>query len=250
MLILSGSLPKSGSTWLFHMTDALLISSGRPGIQELRKTCRLESVIPQRHCDISYTGPAKLLRLLPATLRGFRGRGHDLLVRTHFAPSRSFRLMMRLGLAKATYVYRDPRDVVLSAMDHGQRGRDCGSDHELMALTTLDKAIDYTRANLMPHFNAWMDTPGVLKLRYEDLTADTPGSLTQISEYLGLNLADEAIRAVAQRFDKSAMNRGDRVQMLVNRGTAARFRNEMTDEQLRITTDAFAPELERMGYAA
>jgi len=245
MLILSGSLPKSGSTWLFHMTDALLLASGRPGIQELRTRCGLEGVIPQRHCDIGYTNPTKLLRLLPATLRG-----HDLLVRTHFAPSTSFRLMMALGLAKATYVYRDPRDVVLSAMDHGQRGRDCGSEHELMALTTLDKAIDYTRDRLMPHFHAWMDTPGILKLRYEDLTDDTPGSLALVAKYLHLGLKPQAIRAVAERFDKSAMGKGDRVQMLVNRATAARFRSEMSDEQIRVTTDAFADELQVMGYAA
>jgi len=245
MLILSGSLPKSGSTWLFHMTDALLQAAGRPSMQQQRVDRGLEDLIPQRHGDIGYTNPSKMLRMLPAVLRG-----HDLLVRTHFAPSRSFRLMMSLGLAKATYIYRDPRDVLLSAMDHGERGRRCGSTHELMALTTLDKAIDYTRDQLMPHFHAWMDTPGTLRLRYEDLSADTASCLARIDKYLGLRVGEQAVAEIAQRFDKSAMRKGDRVQMLVNQGTAARFRTQMSDQQRRITTDAFASELQRMGYAA
>jgi len=245
MIIVSASLPKSGSTWLFHMTEAILIAAGHPSYRDMLDRPLLRGLIKERSGDFGYANPAKLARMLPHATRG-----RHLLVRTHYQPSRTLRTLIRLGYASATYVYRDPRDVVLSAIDHGERARRRGSDHELSVLRTVDDGIRYAREELFPHHRRWMAAPGTLRLRYEDVTADPVAAMTAIARHLGIDVSQATIEDVVRQFDKSAMSADEKARLLINKATSQRFRREMTEDEVARTTEAFRAELEEMGYAA
>lgn len=245
MIIVSGSLPKSASTWLFNTTNALLVAAGHLDAQALRDRFSLGDVLMSKFNEISYASPSKLLRLMPVA-----ARGHAVLVKTHLPPSRSLRALVRLGLARVTYIYRDPRDVALSALDHGRRAREGGFGHTLGKLDSVEAAIRYTRDLLAAQWAGWEACPGALRLRYEEVTTDPRAALRRVAEHLGLGLDDDVIARIAERFDRNALSNEQRELLLIGKAKPGRFRDEMTPAQLRFASECFAPYLQTMGYAA
>ncbi|MFW6031938.1 MAG: sulfotransferase domain-containing protein [Phycisphaeraceae bacterium] len=244
MIVVSGSMPKSGSTWLFNMTNHLLTRAGYADSYELCRRWPLRRVLAGHTCEFGYPSPGTLLpMLLPWAA------GRTFLVRTHFAPSRSLRLLMRAGVVRGTYVYRDPRDVALSAFNHGERARKGGSfDHQLARLHCIEDAIRYTRDQLLPEWEKWAQTPGVLTMRYEQLTADPAASLKRVMDFLGFDIDPGLIGQAVRRYDKRSLDPAQRRKLLINKGQVGRFREEMTPAQLRLAQQELGRYLERMGY--
>ncbi len=245
MIVVSGSLPKSGSTWLYKMTDALLVASGHDSAESVRRRYRLERLLPGFSNELGYPAPAKLARLLWP-----HARGEAILVKTHFAPSRSLRLLLGRGVARATYIYRDPRDAALSALDHGERARQRGGRLDLTRLHSVEDAVAYMRDQLRATWPRWSRCPGVLCLRYEDLLADAVATLGRVRTHLGLACDDRCVERVVERFDRDRAPEKQRHLMMVNRAVVGRFRQDMTADQRRRASRRLAPFLEQMGYAA
>ncbi|WP_428386166.1 sulfotransferase domain-containing protein [Mucisphaera sp.] len=245
MIVISGSLPKSGSTWLYSMTEAALVAGGYRPADRVRKRFRLEDVLVSKACEISYATPGKLLRLLPA-----HAVGEAVLCKTHFAPSRSLRALMKAGIAKGTYIYRDPRDSALSALDHGERARTQGYGHELGKLKSVAEALHYTHERSVREWAKWSASPGLLMLRYEDLLADPEAELRRVVNHLGLRLDDGVVAEIVRRFDRRNVAGQTRANLMVNKATTRRWMEEMTVADQRLAEDLFGRELEAMGYAA
>ncbi len=94
--------------------------------------------------------------------------GNTFVIKAHAGPTSASRLLQSLGLLQITYIYRDPRDAVLSAYDYGQRALAKGPSQRFFApdrfSEKLDFIMDYVRI-----WEKWMQERDVLIARYEDL---------------------------------------------------------------------------------
>lgn len=243
MIVVSASLKKSGSGWYFNMTNDLLVQAGHQDVRALRRSYGLESVLLEHNCRVN-PSLIHLTRLLPA-----HARGNTFVVKTHAGPTPSLRLLMAMGIAKATYIYRDPRDVVLSALDHGERVRKAGKPNVLAQLHSVEDAVRYVRP-LLGDWEAWTKTNHTLLMRYEDLARDTLGALNRLAEFLALDISKQDLQRVAARYEQENQDAVMRESLHFNKGIVGRFRSRMTPEDLDLCAKQFDPYLKRMGYAA
>ena len=241
MIVVSASLKKSGSGWYFNMTNDLLVQAGHADVRALRARYGLGSVLKEDNCRINPKG-VNLARLLAPHLRG-----HTFVVKTHAEPTPSLRLLMATGVTKATYVYRDPRDVVLSVLDHGARVRKEGKTNVLAQFERVEETVRYVK-QLLSAWEAWTRMDRTLTVRYEDLVADTPGQLDRLAGFLGLDVTEEALHSVAARYEQSNLDAVVQDRLHFNKGIVGRFRSRMSPEELDLCTEQLGPYLKRMGY--
>ena len=135
MIVVSFGVRKSGSTLAFEMAKAVLELSGFP--QEMLPDGVVE---PDRKINIVRTWTdVRLARLLEATA------GKKIVVKTHGSPDQ-LSVGALLGAIESRdvqihVVYRDPRDAVLSMLDHGARSRE-NNRPNLRQIVDVDDAIE------------------------------------------------------------------------------------------------------------
>jgi hypothetical protein len=128
MIVISAALPKSASTLMCNYQRDFLLAGKRGSAQSEFQRANGGRFIEK-------VGFSKMLRLV-----FWNFRLGSFVFKTYCAADITLRVLIRLGLAKATYCFRDPRDVVLSALDHADRSRR-GLD-PAKALITLQNVQD------------------------------------------------------------------------------------------------------------
>ncbi|MFQ5570585.1 MAG: sulfotransferase domain-containing protein [Rhodothermales bacterium] len=248
MVVLSVGMRKSGTGWYFNMTNDLLQAAGGQDVHQIRNMPSLRSIIRGNNCKVGELTVRKLVRL---TLPHFTG--HTYVVKTHAGPSISLRAFTATGTVKVTYQYRDPRDIVLSALEHAEAARRAGIHIDLVRLNTLDDSIQMVKRELA-RWEHWMRHPRVLKVRYEDLIADTMGELRRLVDFLSLDVPEASLQAIVQRYQKKEYAKtleqpiiGNRLHF--NKGIPGRFREEMSPQARALCERHLGPYLRKMGYA-
>ncbi len=252
MIVVSASMPKSGSAWLYNMTQDLLLVAGNRRAQQLREERGLGPWLRGPNCSVVNLRDSTLRKLAEAV-----GDTQTIAVKTHRAPTAALRRRLAAGEVRATYVYRDPRDVVVSLLDHGRRLRSEGRAKRIWGigpyrsyakLRTVRQALLYMRLKVIPIWRAWVGTPGVLLVRYEDLKGRTDAELRRVAEYLGVDLAQEQISRIVEAYRPERLATAGRRYHL-NRGTSGRFRTELSPPELVLCTKRLGSSLAAMGYA-
>ncbi|GLZ12886.1 sulfotransferase [Actinomadura sp. NBRC 104425] len=192
------SYPKAGNTWLRFMLTAYLNDGPVTSIDQL------QTAVPDLH---KMLGGGETLPV---------GDGADrLLAKTHFLPDVGLMQLYREQTAKAVYLIRNPRDVMLSAMRHmgiprtdlascrrfaedfiANEGHSFWRDHFGQGSWTTNVRSWTDRDTIRTHF----PNIEVLPVKYEDMRADPAGWLRRILEFLDLGrpLGDDVIdKAVA-----------------------------------------------------
>lgn len=248
MVVLSVGMRKSGSGWYFNMTNELLQAAGGRNVQDIRQMPLLRSVIRGNNGKV---GPLKWHKLARLALPHLKG--HSFVVKTHAGPTPSLRFFLATGLAKVTYLYRDPRDVTLSALDHAEAAREAGLEIDLARrLNSLEDSIALVKRELA-RWESWMQYPNVLKVRYEDLVGDTLGELRRLADFLALDVDEATLQGIVRRYDKDEYGKtidrpiiGNRLHL--NKGIPERFRHEMSPEARALCERHLGPYLHKMGY--
>ncbi len=248
MVVLSVGMRKSGSGWYFNMTNDLLQAAGGRDIRQFRTKPVLRPIIKGNNCTV---GRLKLSKLVRLGLPHFSG--HTFVVKTHSGPAMSLRAFTATGLAKVTYLYRDPRDVILSALDHGKVARETGARTDLVHLKSFEDSMAMVKRELA-RWEGWMRYPHVLNVRYEDLVADTAGELQRLADFLALDVPEAAMQAIVQRYQKDEYVKTIaepviRNPLHLNRGIPGRFRKEMSPEARALCDHHLGTYLQKMGYA-
>ena len=106
--------------------------------------------------------------------------------KTHICSERVASLL-RGGEAKAVYVFRDLRDVVVSLM--AMKGH---TFEKTMARRDLPKAVEQS--------GKWLACPGVLVSRYEEVIADPANEVTRIGGHLGLDVPRSLAEEIAAEY--------------------------------------------------
>lgn len=242
MIILSAGMPRAGSGWYYNLTHDLVCAVGGQDARQIRRRFRLQRILTEVNCNIGALTPPRLLAvLLPALL------GNTFTIKAHAGPTPLARTFIRLRLMRVAYIYRDPRDALLSAYEYGQRALQSGRPNAFSQLTDFDLSLKF----MLPYLHiwqGWIDCQEALQARYEDLLTDYDQELHRLLAFLEIDGENPAVKAVSEQYRPKQAS-SEQKGLHFNIGKIGRFRHVMTPEQQETLTSAFGPYLERMGYS-
>ena len=143
-----------------------------------------------------------------------------------------------------TISYRDPRDMILSMIDHGERSRKSrdgtGAFFECIDVINLIPK----QVVLMKRLDLFLTKPYVQGIKYEDMMMNPLKVLKEMSLFLNFEV-DELV------LDEIISNRNNMKTKShnFNKGTTERWREEMSQNEKQKCLEAFKPYLIKHNYA-
>jgi len=240
MIVLSVGMPRAGSGWHYNLVHDLMKTTGAADARAIRKRYHLESILTEVNCNIGVLSARRLaLVTLPALM------GNAFVIKAHAGPTSASRLLQRLGLLRITYIYRDPRDAMLSAYDYGQRALKKGHPNAFSHLTDFQKSVDFIM-DYVRIWEKWTKEKGVLIARYEDLLMDYDKEAEQLVDFLNLNGNDPEVLKVVAAYRPGAAEGQQGLHFY--KGKIGRFRESYTAEEQGILKEKLNAYLQQMGY--
>jgi hypothetical protein len=240
MIVLSVGMPRAGSGWHYNLVHDLMKTTGCADARDIRERYRLQNVLTEVNCNIGVLSARRLsLVALPALV------GNTFVIKAHAGPTSASRLLQRLGLLRITYIYRDPRDAMLSAFDYGQRAVKKGRPNAFSHLTDFPRSVDFVM-EYIHIWEKWMKEKNVLTARYEDLLTDYDNEVTRLVGFLKLNGSRADVQNVIGRYRPGAAEGQQGLHFF--KGKIGRFRDSYTAEEQAMLRDKLGPYLQRMRY--
>jgi hypothetical protein len=240
MIYLSVGMPRAGSGWHYNLINDLMKTTGCADARDIREKFRLQKILTEVNCNIGVLSARRLgMVALPALT------GNTFVIKAHAGPTSSSRLLQRVGLLRITYIYRDPRDAMLSAFEYGQRALQKGRPNAFSHLTDFDVSLafimDYLRI-----WEKWTKEKQVLSARYEDLLTKYDSEVARLVGFLNLRADQPEVRKVTEAFrpEKGEGQPG----LHFFKGRTGRFRESFTAAQQEILKEKMGAYLPRMGY--
>ena len=240
MIVLSVGMPRAGSGWHFNLIHDLMKTTGCADARDIREKYKLQKILTEVNCNIGVLSARRLgMTAIPALM------GNTFVIKAHAGPTPTSRLFQRVGLLHITYIYRDPRDAMLSAFDFGQRALQKGRPNAFSHLTDFDKSLafimDYVRI-----WEKWTREKNVLIARYEDLLTNYDSETTRLVEFLKLRANQPDVEKVIEAFrpEKSEGQQG----LHFFKGKIGRFRESYSAEQQAVLKEKMGGYLLKMGY--
>lgn len=242
MIVLSVGMPRAGSGWHYNLIHDLMKTTGCADARDIRERYRLEKILTEVNCNIGVLSARRLaLVTLPAIV------GNTFVIKAHAGPSNSSRLLSTLGLLRITYIYRDPRDAMLSAFDFGQRALTKGRPNAFSYLDNFEKSVDFMM-EYVHIWEKWMSEKNVLVARYEDLLTGYDAESAKLVDYLKLDGSRPEVKAVIEGYRPGAAEGQQGLHFY--KGKIGRFRDFYTEEQKSVLQAKLSGYLGRMGYEA
>ena len=240
-IILAIGMPRAGSGWHYNLVHDLIVAAGGQDARQIRQRYRLGRILTEVNCNIGALTPQ---RIIPVTVPALMG--NTFAIKAHAGPKPLSMGLIRSGLIQPTYIYRDPRDALLSAHEYGQRKRDSGRQGPFADLDSIETAIDFMREYVQIS-EAWLACDASLNMRYEDLHSDYDTQVTRLITFLGLMDDDPVLAPVVDQYrpDKGSVEQKGTHFV---KGKVGRYREKFTPAQQQLCLDAFGDYLERMGY--
>jgi hypothetical protein len=241
-IVLAAGMPRAGTGYYYNLLNQLWIAAGGQDGHEIRTRFHLQRILREVDVTIgSLNTKRTLAALVPVLL------GNSYVVHLHFAPKPMGLFAIRRGWMIPTYIYRDPRDALLSAYEYGRRAEKMGRANPFTFLESIDQAIDFMAGYVENDWRAWFGLTGTLIFRYEDLITDYETQVNRLASHLGLDLTDPGLRDVVHRHHPHNVTKGAKG-MHFNKGVIGRFREALSTEQQQRCAKAFGPYLVLMGY--
>ncbi len=243
MIIVAASMLKAGSSWFFNLINDLVIEAGHQDGREMRARFRLQNILSASDCT---SKTLRIHRLAQISIPHWFGNTYT--IKTAGKPTPAVKLAIDLGMMKAAFILRDPRDVTLSLFDHGEwiRREKIPSRTRFGTLTTIEKAMDVALYNAQI-WEMWVRSGRAIFVRYEDLLQDTYEQMQRVSSHIGISVPEEKLRAIIERYQIS--NRANWQQDLhFNVGKAGRWKERLSPGQQQKAMELFGDYLARMGY--
>ncbi len=242
MIVLSVGMPRAGSGWHYNLVHDLMKTTGCADAHEIRERYRLHRILTEVNCNIGVLSPRRLaLVTLPALV------GNTFVIKAHAGPTSASRMLQHLGLMRITYIYRDPRDAMLSAYEYGQRSLKKGHPNAFSHLTDFQKSLDFIM-DYLRIWKKWMKQKHVLIARYEDLLTDYDQEVTRLVHFLKLHGNKPEVQQVIDAYRPEAAEGQQGLHFY--KGKIGRFRESYSAEEQAILKEKFGPYLARMGYDA
>jgi hypothetical protein len=240
MIILSVGMPRAGSGWHYNIVHDLMKATGAADARAIRARYHLQSILTEVNCNIGVLSPRRLAMVsVPALV------GNTFVIKAHAGPTSASRLLQRLGLLRISYIYRDPRDAMLSAYDYGQRALRKGHPNAFSHLTDFQKSLDFI-LEYVRIWGKWLKEEDVLVSRYEDLLSDYDREVRRLSEFLKLDEDEPKVKSVIDSYRPSAAEGQQGLHFY--KGKIGRFREAYSAREQAILAETLGVYLDRMGY--
>src|SRR5512140_495587 len=242
MIVLCVGMPRAGSGWHYNLIHDLMQTTGCADARDIRARFHLEDVLTEVNCNIGVLSPRRLAMVsIPAL------RGNTFVIKAHSGPTAASRLLSRTGLLRIAYIYRDPRDAMLSAFNYGQRALSKGRPNAFSHLTDFDRTLDYI-TDYVHIWEAWMRASHVLISRYEDLLTNYVAEADRLAGYLGLDLQRPEVRQVIEKYQPG--NAEGQQGLHFFKGKIGRFRESYSAAEQQLMLSRLGSYLSKMGYPA
>ena len=240
MIVLSVGMPRAGSGWHYNLIHDLMKTTGCADARDIREKYKLQKILTEVNCNIGVLSARRLAMVtVPALM------GNTFVIKAHAGPSAMSRLLASSGLLHITYIYRDPRDAMLSAFDFGQRALAKGRPNAFSHLSDFEKSADFMM-EYVRIWEKWMAEKNVLIARYEDLLTDYDVESARLVKYLKLDGTKPEVCAVVEQYRPGANDAQQGLHFY--KGKIGRFRDAYTSEQQKNLLERLNGVLERMGY--
>jgi hypothetical protein len=241
MIVLSVGMPRAGSGWHYNLIQDLMRTAGANSAADIRSRYHLGNILTEVNCNIGVLSMRRLAMVaVPALL------GRTFVIKAHSQPTPTSRLMQKVELMRVTYIYRDPRDAMLSAMDYGSRGLANGRPNAFSDLVSFEPALEFILGYV--HIWAkWVREVDVLVSRYEDLANDYEAETKRLAEYLHVDFEKSEVKEVVERYRPERAEGRQGTHFF--KGRIGRFREAFTSAQQETLAQQFGPYLVQMGYA-
>lgn len=240
MIVLSVGMPRAGSGWHYNLVHDLMKTTGCADAREIREKYRLQNILTEVNCNIGVLSARRMGRVsIPALM------GKTFVIKAHAGPSSASRLLQRLGLLRITYIYRDPRDAMLSAFDYGQRALQKGRPNAFSHLTDFQKSLDFIMA-YVHIWEKWTREKNVLIARYEDLLTNYDAETARLVEFLPVNGSSPDVQKVIESYRPGTADGQQGLHFY--KGKIGRFRESYSAQEQAILRERLGSYLARMGY--
>lgn len=240
MIVLSVGMPRAGSGWHYNLIHDLMKTTGCADARDIREKYGLQKILTEVNCNIGVLSARRLgMTAIPALL------GKTFVIKAHAGPTGASRLLESLGMMRITYIYRDPRDAMLSAYEYGQRALSKGRPNAFSHLTDFQKSLDFI-AEYVRIWEKWMQEKRALVARYEDLLTNYDTESARLVGFLKLNGMQAEVQAVVEQYRPGANDSQQGLHFY--KGKIGRFREAYTPGQQSILKEKFGPSLVKMGY--
>lgn len=242
MIILSVGMPRAGSGWYYNLTNDLMLANGAQDAHQIRQRYRLQGILTEVNCNIGALTPRRITAvMLPSLL------GNTFVIKAHAALTPYARFMIQRELIRPSYIYRDPRDAMLSVMENGQRALQRGQPNAFSPFAEFEAALHFM-VEYLHIWESWMGCQQVLLAKYEDLLLDYETETGKLMEFLALDRNQPQILAVIEKY-RPEKAQPDQKGIHFSHGKIGRFRQKMSPEQQALMADRLGAYLVRMGYA-
>lgn len=240
MIVLSVGMPRAGSGWHYNLIHDLMKTTGCADARDIREKYRLQKILTEVNCNIGVLSARRLtLVALPALM------GNTFVIKAHAGPTNTSRLLSTMGLLRVTYIYRDPRDAMLSAYDFGQRALTKGRPNAFSYLDDFEKSVGFMM-EYVHIWEKWMAEKNVLIVRYEDLLTSYDVESSKLVNYLKLDRSSPDVQAVIEGYRPGAAESQQGLHFY--KGKIGRFREFYTEEQKSVLNGKLGTYLKQMGY--
>ena len=241
MIVLSVGMPRAGSGWHYNLIHDLMKTTGCADAHDIRERYRLQNILTEVNCNIGVLSARRLgMVILPGLVNTF-------VIKAHAGPTSTSRLLSTLGLLRITYIYRDPRDAMLSAYDFGQRALVKGRPNAFSHLADFEKSVDFMM-EYVRIWEKWVKEKNILIARYEDLLTNYDDESAKLADYLKLDRNKPEVKAVIENYRPDAAEGQQGLHYY--KGRIGRFRESYNEEQKLVLKEKLGAYLARMGYEA
>lgn len=181
MIYICYGITKSASTFLYQLTEETFRAAGRKIIRlgpPLRKLNSVENYFNFINEDVL----SEVKELI---------NGHDIVLKTHGPPLKGVAEFIASGQVLASASIRDPREIALSMVDHGDRSRHWKNTEfsEFVHVTDTLNALDIQ----IGLFQAWASIENVKVFQYNDICYDSAFVVERIASQIGAKVAPHKV---------------------------------------------------------
>jgi hypothetical protein len=240
MIVLSVGMPRAGSGWHYNLIHDLMKTTGSADAHEIREKYGLQGILTEVNSNI---GVLSLRRLALVTIPALAGV--TFVIKAHAGTTIWSRLLSRMGLLRVTYIYRDPRDAMLSAYEYGQRALAKGRPNAFSHLSDFEKSLAFME-EYVRIWEKWQAEKNVLIARYEDLLREYDAEAARLVEFLELDGSRPEIQEVIESYrpGKAEGQQG----LHFHKGKIGRFREAYSAVEQAVLAERFGRYLKKMGY--
>ena len=240
MIVLSVGMPRAGSGWHYNLIHDLMDTTNCADARDIRLKYHLQNIMTEVNNNIGVLSLRRLTLLsIPALM------GNTFVIKAHAGPTSASRLLQSLDLLRITYIYRDPRDAMLSAFDFGQRALTKGRPNAFSHLTDFQKSLDFIK-EYVRIWEKWIKEKDVLIARYEDLLTNYDEEVKRLVGFLKLNGSRPEVQKVIEAYRPGAAEGQQGLHFY--KGKIGRFRESYSADEQKVLAERLGPSLKRMGY--